>query len=168
MRQKKMHFFQIDSCPVNDNDPLFDDDEQGQQATLQSPHSLSSWVLRFSLLLMSLRWNLTCLYFFLSHITQVCGMTNKNERFHQWRRRRIVVTFLLTTYCSLDQSKMTYQMIGSLYLQEKSYEESFFVGFFLFNPSRTVTVVVIWLTDYVSKPTANMRIKRERERKKEE
>jgi hypothetical protein len=31
---KENAFFQIDSCPVNDNDPLFDDDGQGQQATL--------------------------------------------------------------------------------------------------------------------------------------
>ena len=31
---KENAFFQIDSCPVNDNDFLFDGDGQGQQATL--------------------------------------------------------------------------------------------------------------------------------------
>jgi hypothetical protein len=31
---KENAFFQIDSCPVNDNDPLVDGDGQGQQATL--------------------------------------------------------------------------------------------------------------------------------------
>jgi hypothetical protein len=31
---KENAFFQIDSCPVNDNDPLFDGDGQGQQPTL--------------------------------------------------------------------------------------------------------------------------------------
>jgi hypothetical protein len=31
---KENAFFQIDSCPVNDNDSLFDGDGQGQQATL--------------------------------------------------------------------------------------------------------------------------------------
>jgi hypothetical protein len=30
---KENAFFQIDSCPVNDNDPLVDGDGQGQQAT---------------------------------------------------------------------------------------------------------------------------------------
>jgi len=31
---KENAFFQIGSCPVNDNDPLFDGDGQGQQPTL--------------------------------------------------------------------------------------------------------------------------------------
>ena len=106
MRQKKMHFSRSTRVPLTIMIPYLMTTSKANKPlckvhTRHHHEHFDFLSLFLSLFVMSLRWNLTSRYFFLSYIIQVCEMIKKNERFHQWRRCRIFLTFLLTTYCYL-------------------------------------------------------------------